>query len=126
MEEFLIVHLKCPKEDRLGKGVMVELFSIGTETCPVAAWKKYHAVSKVAGSRVGPKFRLSNGACYTGNHFNKDVKSMLGKHVDYNEKKYLSHSFRAGYASTMAAAGYRDEEIMRQARLLGCTIEWDE
>ena len=36
--------------------------------------------------------------------------------INYDENKYLSHSFRAGLASMMAAAGYRDEEIMRQGR----------
>ena len=104
-EDILRVHLKCPKEDKLRKGVMVELFGTGTVTCPIAAWRKYHAVSKVAGSRVGPLFRLHTGECYTGNQFNKDVKNMLGQHVDYNERKYLSHSFRAGLANMMAAAG---------------------
>ena len=39
---------------------------------------------------------------------------MLGKFVNYDQKKYLSHSFRAGFASMMAAAGFSDESIMRQ------------
>ena len=52
----------------------------------------------------------------TGNLFNKELKALLGKYVNYDEKKYLSHSFRSGFASMMASAGYSDEEIMRQGR----------
>ena len=48
--------------------------------------------------------------------FNKRVKSFLGKVINYDEKRYLSHSFRAGVASMMASAGFRDDEIMRQGR----------
>ena len=52
----------------------------------------------------------------TGNSFNRELKKLLGAYIDYDEKKFLSHSFRAGFASMMAAAGYSDEEIMRQGR----------
>ena len=52
----------------------------------------------------------------TGKQFNKDIKSVLGKVINYDENRYLSHSFRAGLASMMAATGYSDEEIMRQGR----------
>ena len=106
-ENVLKVSLKHPKEDTLGKGVVVELFSTDTCDCPVAAWKKWRVVSKVAMSRVGPVFRLPSGACYTGNQFNKDIKSLLSPHINYDEKRFLSHSFRAGMASMMAAAGYQ-------------------
>ena len=41
---------------------------------------------------------------------------MLGKVINYDKNKYLSHSFQAGLASMMAASGYSDEEIMRQGR----------
>ena len=105
VETYLMVHLKSPKEDKLRKGVNVELFRTGTLTCPVDAYLKYRALSKVALSKDAPLFRLESGGCYTGNQFNKDIKSLLGQHVNYDEKRYLSHSFRAGYASSMAAAG---------------------
>lgn len=113
IEDFLTIFLKSPKEDKLCGGVTVELFSTGTVTCPVSAWKKWLAVRKISIRRAGPAFCMDNGACYTGNQFNKDIKSLLSPHINYNERKYLSHSFRAGMASMMAKAAYRDEEIMR-------------
>ena len=33
--EFLSVHLKSPKEQKLAKGVKVEVFATGTFICPV-------------------------------------------------------------------------------------------
>ena len=115
-ETVLSIHLKCPKEDKLQNGVDVELFSTNTITCPVAAWMKWQKVSKVSHCQTKPAFRKEDGGCMTGNQFNKDIKSVLGKVINYNENKYLSHSFRAGLASMMAASGYSDNEIMRQGR----------
>ena len=40
---------------------------------------------------------------------------LLRPYIDYEKRKILSHSFRAGMASMMASAGYQDHEIMRQA-----------
>ena len=74
----------------------VELCSNSTANCPVAAWKKYRNVSKVAASKVKPVFRLPSGACLTGDIFNKYLKLLLGKKINYDEKRILSHSFRAG------------------------------
>jgi hypothetical protein len=99
LEEILVVHLKAPKEDRLCQGVNVELFSTGTFSCPVAAWVKWRKVAKVGPSPTKPVFRTSSGACMTGASFNKDIKALLGKVINYDEKKYLSHSFRSAETS---------------------------
>ena len=56
-------------------------------------------MSKVATSRTGPVFRLPCGTCLTGYQFNKFLKATLGKKIDYDHKKILSHSFRAGKVS---------------------------
>ena len=47
----------------------------------------------------------------TGNMFNKELKGLLGQFIDYDEKRNLAHSFRAGFASMMAAADYSDEQL---------------
>ena len=104
-EEVLMVHLKSPKEEKLGGGITVELFSTGTFSCPVKAYKKWKYVSKSTMGKASPAFRRPGGQCYTGNDFNKDIKTLLGEHINYDEKRYLSHSFRAGMASMMASAG---------------------
>ena len=105
-EELLIVHLKNPKEDKLRLGVNVELFSTGTFSCPVSAWTKWRNAATCRLSATKPVFRHGNGKCMTGNNFNKEIKALLGKFIDYDKKKFFSHSFRAGFASMMAAAGY--------------------
>ena len=93
-EEVMMVRLKSPKEDKLCQGVTVELFSTKTFSCPISAFKKWKKVSKVAIVKTAPVFRLPCGSCLTGDGFNKEVKAVLGKYVNYDEKRYLSHSFR--------------------------------
>ena len=115
-EEILIIHLKSPKEDALKLGVNIELFSTGTLTCPIQAWHKWLKVRKTRVEPTKPVFRQENGKCMTGALFNQELKRLLGVYINYDHKKFLSHSFRAGYASMMAAAGYTDAEIMRQGR----------
>ena len=114
METILVIHLKNPKEEKLSNGVNIELFANDTFTCPIAAWVKWLKCSNLRLAPTKPVFRQDNGKCLTGNLFNKELRGFLGKHIDYDEKRYLSHSFRSGYASMMASAGYSDEEIMRQ------------
>ena len=116
MEKILVIHLKSPKEDKLRQGVNIELFSTNTFSCPVTAWEKWQQWTSLRMLPTKPVFRQENGKCMTGNLFNKELKALLGKYVNYDEKKYLSHSFRSGFASMMASAGYSDEEIMRQGR----------
>ena len=71
---------------------------------------------KNAFSKTKPAFRSGNGALYTGKDFNADLRSLLEKHINYNKRKILAHSFRAGLATVMAKNGYSDSEIMR----IGC------
>ena len=115
-EEILVVHLKSPKEEKLSQGVRVELFSTGTFSCPVRAWKSWRILTKGSLCPTKPVFRFPDGRCMTGAFFNMELKSLLGKYFNYDAGKYLSHSFRAGMASMMALAGYTDEAIMRQGR----------
>ena len=84
----------------------MELFETGTRVCPVAAYNKWRKVSKLRIVHGKPAMRLESGKSYTGRQFNEDLKSLLAKHIDYEQGKVLSHSFRAGLATTMAAMGY--------------------
>lgn len=112
----LKVWLKSPKEQKKGQGIMVEVFETKSEFCPVAAFEKWRQVSKVAWTKTKPAFRQEDGSLYTGKDFNVDLRSLLSKHLDYNKKKILAHSFRAGLATVMAKNGYSDSEIMRIGR----------
>ena len=122
-EEMLVVHLKSPKEQVLSTGVKVELFATNTFSCPVSAWKKWRKVDRFGLSPTKPVFRTQDGMCFTGAQFNRDLKQLLGEYINYDKNKFLSHSFRAGMASMMALAGYRDEEIMRQGRWNSCAFK---
>ena len=115
-EEILVVHLKSPKEDALKLGVNVEIFGTGTFTCPIDAWHKWQKIKGNGREPTKPVFRQPGGKCMTGALFNRELKGLLGKYLNYDEGRFLSHSFRAGFASMMAAAGYPDEVIMRQGR----------
>ena len=115
-EEILVVHLKSPKEDHLGQGVRVELFSTDTFSCPVEAWKRWRSLVKGSPCPTKPVFTTEEETCMTGRIFNEEIKTFLGRFINYDHGKYLSHSFCSGMASMMASAGYRDEDIMRQGR----------
>ena len=99
LEDVMVIHLKHPKEDSLGKGVNIELFSTNTVTCPVDAFVKWQKASTLRINQVKPLFRFENGKCLTGATFNKVLKYLLYKHIDYDEGKFLGHSFRSGFAS---------------------------
>ena len=117
MEELLVVRLKSPKEEAIAKGINVELFATGTFSRPVRAWKNWRKADRYNLVPIKPVFRTSDGRCFTGAQFNKELKSLLGKYVDYNKHKFSSHSFQAGMASMMALAGYGEPKIMRQVLL---------
>ena len=109
----LQVHLKSPKEEKLAKGVTVEVFETGCTICPVKAFIQWRRAVKIPLTGVNsskPAVRLETGVNYTGKQMNEDLRKLLSKHVDYKIKKFLSHSFRAGFASLMASLGYSDQE----------------
>ena len=104
--KILEIHLKAPKEQKISKGVKVELFPVpGTEFCPVKAFQKWNNLSKLKMNKSQVMFRKQSGKAYTGKEFNRDLKELLSPHIDYDKGKVLSHSFRSGLATTMAQLG---------------------
>ena len=59
---------------------------------------------------------MSTGENYTGSAFNKDLGRFLGYMAKDMNWSVTSHSFRSGITTSMAAAGYSDEEIMAMGR----------
>jgi hypothetical protein len=112
--ELLNVRLKSTKTCRAAlKGQVVEVFENGTKLCPVRAYKKYRELH--GSSRQGmPAFRDETGWAYRHAQFNKDLKEILGKKIQYG--KLTAHSFRSGLATLMATVGYSDEEIQAAGR----------
>ena len=113
--EVLMVRLKNPKEGR-GRPVTVELFANNTFWCPVKAYKN---LLKTWGCkpRLSDPWSLRNdGSLLTGRNFNALLKVVSSRRAVERGGVFLSHSFRSGIPSLMAAAGYPDSEIMRQGR----------
>ena len=112
--EVLQLKIKAPKEQKVGKDVIVDVYSTDTELCPVRAFKKW---SKFRGKEEElPLFRFSSGIPLTGKKFNEIVRDRLKGEVEDIEKLFSSHSFRAGAASMMAAIGYSDDDIKAVGR----------
>ena len=112
--EVLQLKIKAPKEQKVGKDVIVDVYSTDSELCPVRAFKKW---IKFRGKEEElPLFRFSSGIPLTGKKFNEIVRDRLKGEVEDIEKLFSSHSFRAGAASMMAAIGYSDDDIKAVGR----------
>ena len=112
--EVLQLKIKAPKEQKVGKDVIVDVYSTDTELCPVRAFKKWIKVKGMEDEL--PLFRFSSGIPLTGKKFNEVVRDRLKGEVEDIEKLFSSHSFRAGAASMMAAIGYSDDDIKAVGR----------
>ena len=117
-KRYITVNIRHPKEERLSSGVKIEIFETSGEwawICPVRALIAYRAMTNhLTPNR--PAILLESGACYTPADLNADLKFMLKDIIDYTKNPVTSHSFRAGLATTMAAAKYSDAEIMTAGR----------
>ena len=107
--------LKSPKEDRIGKGKIIDIYESKGQICPVRAMERWLMLKQHASDDL-PAFRWEKGTCFTGKDLNKLLKKFLEKHLDYDETKISSHSFRAGMATLLGTLGFGDEEIMAMGR----------
>ena len=113
--ELLEVNLKSPKEAKENvKNIKVEVFGNGTALCPLKAFKNYVAGVGVKDGNSAA-FRLPVvGLAYRHQRFNKDLQSLLSKHLRYG--KLSGHSFRSGLSSLLGQAGFSDSEVMAMGR----------
>jgi hypothetical protein len=107
------LHLKSPKENRIGKGVKLEIFENKTFCCPVKALKKWK--SKVVLKENLPIF-CEGKCCFTGSEFNKILTNITKQITDGTDGVIRSHSFRSGMATEMGLRGFSDSEIQAQGR----------
>ena len=113
-DRYLEVTLKCPKENRTGKAVVVEVYESKGTLCPVKAFERWRA--KTETKKGLPLFRDEKGTPVTGTKLNKWMKDRLGKYVDYRRGKFSSHSFRSGLATTLGTKGFSEDDIKEAGR----------
>lgn len=100
--------IKAPKEDRIGKAQVLDVYRTDSAICPVRACEKWFRGS--AGSDLAqPAFRLASGEPVTTKKLNRMLACLLGPVLP--GQKISSHSFRIGAASRMGALGLSDTEI---------------
>ena len=110
----LSFYLKSPKEDKIGKTVVVDVYETFGSTCPVKAFCKW---SKQAIQQEDkPLFSSKLGKPLTGRVLNANIKLLLEDHIDYGVGGIWSHSFRAGIPTLLAEKGFEDKEIQVTGR----------
>lgn len=109
------LRLKSPKEDRVGKGKIIDVYESEGPLCPVRAMERWSRLNNQTGEDL-PAFRWEDGKCFTGKQLNKLLRRFLEPHLDYKQMKISSHSFRAGMATLLGTLGFGDEEIMAMGR----------
>ncbi len=114
-KQVVLIWLKWPKEDKLGKGVEVEVFETKSDICPVKALRKWWGVTRKR-EKCQPAFRMPDGRAFTGRRFNSLLAELLGKHFEYNEGNISAHSFRSGITSTLGQLGFSDEDLKSVGR----------
>ena len=114
MGKMLRIKLKCPKEDRAGKAVIVEVHETQGTLCPVKAFERWSSKADI--QMKMPLFRNSSGSNVTGRIMNRWLKDRLEKVIDYKKGNYSAHSFRIGLASTMAERGLDSQDIKEAGR----------
>ena len=121
-EKILQLKLKSPKEDRIGKEVIIDIYASHGLLCPVKAYEKWLRTKPPADSE-SPAFRDEHGTPLTGRKLNEILKRCLEKHIDYKSGFVSSHSFRAGIASLMGTLGYSDSQIKAVGRWSSSAFE---
>jgi len=110
----LLVSVKCPKEDKAGKIVIVDVYETDGPTCPVKAFCRWINRRDPEGSPV--LFRGNDGIPLTGRKFNSHLRQLLGPHIDYEKGKITAHSFRSGIPSLLGQLGHSEDDIKAVGR----------
>lgn len=114
-EEAVQVLIKAPKESKIGKATIVDVYQASKHICPVKAFKKWRKVASHSESGQ-PAFRQANGTPLTGKKLNSILKERLTGFIDMSEGSLTSHCFRIGMASMLGQLGHGDDEIQAVGR----------
>ena len=121
-EKIITIKIKSPKEDRIGKEIIIDIYASHGLLCPVKALEKW-LKTKPPAEAGKPAFRDENGVPLTGRKLNEILKKCLSNHIDYEDGYVTSHSFRAGIASLMGSMGYSDSQIKAIGRWSSSAFE---
>jgi len=111
-----IIHitLNCPKEQRNGKAVIIDIFESGNSICA------YKAYTRWAGRQVlipgMPLFRLTEGTPLTGKRLNSILEILMANTPGTEKGVIRTHCFRIGLASELGSAGFEDGEVQVAGR----------
>ena len=107
--QVLQVRLKTEKTNRTEKPNIVDVYANSSETCPVAAWRKFRVR---AFDQVDlPAFRKADGSNLTAGNMNKYLKSFNEKYLNVPSKTLSTHSFRAGLSTVLGSLGFAEDDI---------------
>ena len=106
--------LKSPKENRVGRGLTIEIFGNDSLICPVKALKKWMRNANFQSGQ--PMFRFLNNKAFKGRDFNKILSKITGPILEGSGGVVRAHSFRAALSTEMGLRGFSQEEIQHQGR----------
>lgn len=109
-QKIMQLKIKCPKEGRTGKEIIVDLFE-NENLCPIKALEKWLKAAPPQQKGM-PMFRLTNGNPLTKKKFNAILDKHLNKNIPSSKGFFSGHSFRSGIPSLLGSLGYTTEEIM--------------
>jgi len=115
-QEGKVLHfsVKNPKEDKIGRVVIVDVYETGGPTCPVKAFCRWIDRRRPEGNKI--LFRRKDGTPLTGRKFNMYLRQLLGPHIDYKKGKITAHSFRSGIPSLLGQLGHTEDDIKAVGR----------
>jgi hypothetical protein len=114
--QVLYINLRFSKMDPNGHGVVIRLFPLPTELCPVQAMDKYMQARVGVGTMpAGPFFMMPNGAPLTRTDFVTSLQQVL-QCIGASGHIIKPHSFRIGAATAAAQAGVPDHIIKMLGR----------
>lgn len=106
------ITIKQSKTDPFRQGVQICLGKTDKDICPISALLPYLAAR---GSCPGPLFIQADGAYLTRQHFTSLLTSTLQR-AGIDDKRYTTHSFRIGAATSAKDAGISDVHIKMLGR----------
>ena len=113
-KRILHVKLNCPKEQKNGKAVIVDVFESSDSICPVKAFTRWADRQRPTAGL--PLFRQPDGTPLTGKKLNSILETLLGEEAEARNGKIKTHSFRIGIASELGTEGLEDGEIKAAGR----------